>query len=224
MATWANIIADVAKRLPYSTATYTDAVLIGWGNDIISDVWRYCASTKCSEFPTASSQQVYSLSTSIAMDKIISVQVGLTTSSSFTSYKFAGSEDILSGLQWYDALESSNTPRIGLYPIPDTTAYTVRITYESMPPTYTTSDTGVEPAINREFHNLIKFGLIRDIAGSGKAPDVILSNNYEKKYQELFSKMKMNYYKRKSKLGKNNKTYRDSWYNVTGNRVPTSTT
>jgi len=214
MPTVQQILNDIRTRLPCSTATFTDAVLIGWINDTQNEIWRYMASTEIYEFDTIAGQALYTLPSDCAFDMIKSVEVSSSTTidgtESYVSYEYAGPDDELTGEQYYDALGN-----LGLYPKPSSDSgggYSVKVTYEASPTQLSTGTLSNVPDINEEYQDILKWRVLRDIAGSGNNPDTNLVLYYQSLYDETLKKIKMNYYKRKYRKSRENWDYRQGWW------------
>ena len=218
MATLAEIIADVALMTPYSTVTYTDATLIGWMNQSIAENWRWMASTAEYMFTQTSGVSDYAMSTSMTFDRIkyvgISDSTVDTSTCEFTPYTLAGIDDALDGSKYYKA-RGSTIGDIGLYPVPTTSGYYMKIIHEVKPPVYSTSDSTTSPNINNEYHDLLKFHCCEKLAMSGlsgKNPNPDLFNLYNGLKRNYLSDIKMNYYQRKQKNPKTKVSYSDGWF------------
>lgn len=214
MPTVQQLLSDVRTRLPSSTETFTDGIIIGWFNDCQNEIWRYLASTELYEFDTIAGQALYNLPSDCAVDMIKSVQVSNSTTidgtETYTTYEYTGPDDDLSGNQWYDALG-----QMGIYPTPSTatgSGYNVKLTYEASPVQLSTNTLSTVPSINTEFQDILKFRALRDIARSGNAPDVELANNYQADYDEIMKRIWLNYYKRKAKNPRQTWSHKEGWY------------
>lgn len=212
MATVSSILSDVALRLPHSTVTFTDSVKVGWMNSLQDEIWRYATSTKAYFFQLTSGVTDYAMATDMAFDKIkyvaLSNSTVNTSTALYTEYTYVGPQETL-GDNYSKAWGST----IGdiLLPTPTTSGYFVKVIYENKPVTLTTAATDV-PSLNSEFHDIYKFRICKNIAGSGNSPDVELKNNYEAEENEILSKIRMNYYYRKAAKPKSVFSYRENWY------------
>lgn len=209
-----QLLNDVRTRLPSSTATFTDGVVIGWFNDTQNEIFRYMASTEIYEFDTIKSQALYNMASDMEIDKIKSVQMSDSTvidgTEGYVTYEFAGIDEELSGNCYYDALG-----QIGFYPVPSTSGsgYNVKIHYEASPVQLSTATLSTIPSINDEYQDILKWRACRDIAGSGNSPDANLAVYYQRLYDDLFRRIKLDYYKRKAKNPKENYPRSEGWYN-----------
>ena len=213
MPTLQQILDDIKSRLPYSTASFPDSRVIDWINQCQSEVWRYMASTEMYEFDTIASQAIYTLPSNCAFDMIKSIQVSNSTTidgmEGYTTYEYAGSNDELTGNQYYDALG-----QIGIYPIPtsDGAGYSVKLTYEASPTQLSAGTLSTVPSINTEYQDILKFRAMKNIAQSGNSPDVELANNYQREEDAIMGKIRIDYYKRKQKLPRKTWNYQDGWW------------
>lgn len=212
MPTIAEIIADINLRLPHSTGTYTNAVKVGWMNDLQREVWRWVASTNTTSITASTTAASYTLASNITPDQIKRVQVfdSGTSTGGFTDYAFADETNRESG-NWY--MESG---QFILYPAA-TTSLLVKITHVDKPidialSTATTTNY-VDSALDAEYHDLYKWRVMKLIAQSGNAPDVELANNYQANEDEMMKRIKMRYYKNQQKMPKSKPwSYKQGWY------------
>lgn len=198
MPTVQQLLTDVKTRLPYSTSVFTDGTVIGWMNDAQNEVWRHLASTELYEFDTIASQAIYTMASDMRIDMIKSLQVSDSTTidgtEGYTTYKFAGMDDELTGSYYYDSLGS-----LGIYPVPSTagSGYNVKVWYEPSPVQLSTGTLTTVPSINTEYQDILKFRAMKVIAQSGNNPDVELANNYQREEDAIMRVIKGDYYKRK---------------------------
>lgn len=209
-----QILNDIRVRLPSSTNTFTDGVVIGWMNTCQNEIWKYCASTDLYEFDTVASQSIYSYASDMKPDKIKSVMKSDSTTvdgtEGYVTLSRCGYNDELSGDMWYDAEGG-----IGIYPNPtsDDAGYNIKITYEPSPVQLSTDTLLTVPSISTDYHDILKWRVMRDIAGSGRNPDIELANNYAANYNALLATIKMDYAKRQAKQPARKWNYKESWYN-----------
>jgi len=210
-----QLLNDVRTRLPASTATFTDGVVIGWMNDTQNEIWRYMASTEVYEFETIAGQALYVMASDMEIDMVKSVQVSNSTvidgTETYATYDYAGPDDTLSGNRFYDALG-----QIGLYPAPSSdtgNGYSVKVTYEESPVQLSTNTLTTIPSVNDEYQDILKWRACRDIAGSGNNPDTMLISLYQGLYDKLFRRIKMDYNKRKAANPRNTCPRSEGWYN-----------
>lgn len=213
MATLQQILDDIRVRLPMSTATFTDTVIIGWINSAQNEIWRYMASTEMASIDVINGQSVYNMESDMRIDMIKSVQVSDSTTidgtEEYITYDYCGPDDELSGNQYYDALG-----QIGFYPEFSTSegGKKIKITYEASPVALSTDTLTTVPSINTEFQDVLKFRAMKNIAQSGNAPDVELANNYQAEEDSIMKKIKMDYFKRRFRKPRKTWDYRANWY------------
>ena len=215
MPTVQQLINDVRTRLPASTSTFTDSVVIGWFNDAQNEIYRYMASTELYEFDTIAGQSLYNMASDMEIDMIKSVQVSNSTTidgtETYATYGYAGPDDELSGNVYYDALG-----QVGLYPKPSSdtgTGYKVKVTYESSPVQLSTNTLSTVPSINDEYQDILKWRALRDIAGSGNNPDSNLVLYYQGLYDKIYKKIRIDFYKRKAANPRTTYPMSESWWN-----------
>lgn len=214
MPTVQQLLDDIRVRLPSSTGTFTDGVVIKWFNATQNEIWKYMASTDLYEFETVASQSIYSYASDMKPDKIQSVMKSDSTTidgtEGYVTLSRCGYDDELSGDQWYDAEGG-----IGIYPEPtsDDAGYNIKITYEPSPIQLSTDTLSTVPGISTDYHDILKWRALRDIAASGRNPDIELANNYAANYNALLTEIKMDYAKRKAKQPARKWDYKTGWWN-----------
>lgn len=203
-----QILSNIDARVPNVTSATQK---VAWMNQAQDKVWRFMASTELYEFNSVADQGVYTLPVAIAADMIKSVQVSASTkidgTESYMTYEYCGSDDVLAGSQYYNALGN-----IGIYPTPAKSGYNIKIYYETKPVTLSTNTLGVTPSLNPEYQDIYEYFVCKQLVQSGNAPDIELANNYESEVKEITKKVQMNYYKRKAKNPKAKVSYKDKWW------------
>jgi hypothetical protein len=213
MPTVQDLLDDVRRRVPASTDTFTDSVVIGWFQDTQLELWRYMASTEDYEFDTQAGIAIYPMASDMRIDMIKSFLVSNSTvidgTEEYTTYEFSGQGAELTGYQYYDAFG-----QLGIYPAPtsDGSGYRVKVFYESAPATLSASETTTVPSINVEYQDILKWKACQDIAGSGNSPDLTNAAYYQALYDRLFLRIKMDYAKRKAQNPSDNYRRSESWW------------
>jgi len=212
MATIGSILSDIALRLPHSTATITDAVKIGWMNDLRDEIFKFAASTQEYMFQQTSGVSEYAMSTNMEFDMIKAVYVSDSTvdtsTAKYTLYPYVGPEDDLGNN--YSKARGSTIGDI-LLPTPSTSGVFVKVIYESKLTTLTTSSSDI-PQLNPSFQNIYKFRVMKNICQTGNNPDVELANNYQREEDAIMKKIKQDYYLRKSRKPTDTYKRSESWW------------
>lgn len=196
-----EVISQVAVEYPYSTVAFTDATLMGWINEKLSEMWRYSAHVKMftTNTSTDSAQMIYPLPTDCRIDKIRAVLMSDSTKATSTAvwmrYDYVALADGVVGRQYYDALGG----RIGFASIPGSStdgAYLWGAIYDAVPTKVTTTSDilGVTAEYGRQ---AVVARLKKKIAQSGSSPDVEMANNFQADEYEYDRKLRMDYMKRK---------------------------
>ncbi len=205
-----EILDDINLRLPNKFAVNDK---IRWMNNCVKKYWQYLASTELYTFNTTDDQAFYEYADNMVPEKIQKLEVASSAgSTSFMEYDYAGINDDLSGGKWLNT-PTSDGMMLQLYPAPSTTVE-VKIRYETIPTEVSNSSDTVD--IPDEYADLIKFNVMKVIAQSGNAPDVDLSNNYDMEERDEFRRLRMDYYKKKQRLPRQTKTYKDHFWNGWG--------
>ena len=88
-------------------------------------------------------------------------------------------------MNWYVRLTDGGTRNIGLYPVPATAGYPIRIIYKKRPTLYSTASMSNSPEIEEDWQMLIVYGACARISGMGSSPDIDQSNNFRLEYNLL---------------------------------------
>ena len=215
MPTVQQLLNDIRIRVPSSTDTFTDGVVVGWMNDTQNEIWRYMASTESYQFDTIAGQAIYNMASDMKIDMVKSLQISNSTTidgtETYTTYEYAGPDDVLSGNKYYDAFD-----QIGLYPVPSSdtgSGHKVKVTYEAAPTQLSTNTLTTVPGINNEYQDILKWRVCRDISGSGNNPDINLYSFYQGLYDKLLKAIKMDYNKRKAANPRDTYPRSEGWYN-----------
>jgi hypothetical protein len=193
-----EIITMIQKLYPRAT-TWTDAEIVTILNSEQREIFRELDSEEIYEFTTVADQWSYSLPSDCAIEFL--KYVGLTTDTTITSnsrfqeYSFAEINDELSGYEYFDAFNGL----IGLYPMPDTTGWNVRLIYTERPTVLSASSLTASPSLNADWHRILVYATISEIAGAGSNPDIATVNNYTMKYNALMKNITQSRYERTPK-------------------------
>lgn len=189
-------ILDKIKRYYPKAATWADADIVSIINDEQREIFRELQLEEIYEFETVKNQAIYSLPTNCDIEGIEYVGVAkdatITDESKFTEYKFADRNEILCGYRYFD----STYGLIGLYPVPDEAGWNVRLIYRKRPTMLSVDNTLAKPDLKEDWHRILVYAVIAEIAGSGSNPDVTTANNYTLKYNTLMREIQQSRYER----------------------------
>lgn len=187
-------ILDKIKRYYPKAATWTDDEIVGVINDEQKEIFRELQLRDMYEFETVENQLTYSLPSNCEVEGIEYVGVTkdeiVTSDSSFQEYTYADLNEELSGCRYFDALNGL----IGLYPAPEASGWNVRLIYRKRPALLSTSNPSASPDLKPDWHRILVYGAIVEIAGSGSNPDITTANNFAIKYNELMREIKQSRY------------------------------
>lgn len=146
------------------------------------------------ETQTIANQLTYSLPSNCTIDNIISIRVStsatITSSTEWEEYEYAGLNDDITVGYWYG---DAGNDKIALtdYDRPITTAdLSIRIFYYRTPNALTsTTDT---PELDSNYHDLLKYGLIQELASQGHNPDTEIADYWQAKFDEFMKEVENN--------------------------------
>jgi hypothetical protein len=146
------------------------------------------------ETQTIANQLTYSLPSNCTIDNIISIRVStsttITSSTEWDEYEYAGLNDDITVGYWYG---DAGNDKIALtdYDRPITTAdLSIRIFYYRTPNALTaTTDT---PELDSNYHDLLKYGLIQELASQGHNPDTEIADYWQSKFDEFMKEVENN--------------------------------
>lgn len=143
---------------------------------------------------TVADQLTYTLPTDCLPENIIKIKISSDVTGSIdddTEWQEYGmatlEEDVDDGYYW--AVLNPNTIIITKDGEPIATSnYEIRFFYFANPASLTaTTDT---PELDSEYHDLLYYGLIRDLASQGQNPDTEIADFYQRKYDERMATIK----------------------------------
>jgi len=163
-------------------------------NQQLRMIFRDLQNEEFYEFTTIADQCFYAMASDMSIDFIeyvgLTTDTTVTSNSSFTEYSFAEMSDVLSGYKYFDGLSGN----IGLYPVPSTTGYNVRIRYKERPVLLDSTNQSVTPNIKEDYHMALVYATISEIASAGSNPDIDIANNYTNKFNAILRELKQNRY------------------------------
>jgi len=210
-------ICDYADRKCYNSET--DANKVSDLNDIHTEVFVKIARLKNEyemyETFTVANQLTYSLPTNCTIDNIIAVKVAQTTtvtsSTEWDTYEFAGLNDDTTTGHWYG--DAANQ-KISLLDddLPITTAgLSIRIFYYKKPAALSSSNMSAIPELDTDYHSLLKYRLIQELASQGHNPDTEIADYWQKKYDEFMQTVEHNLNEKYNKTPNQNNQAEEWW-------------
>lgn len=122
------------------------------------------------------------------LSEIISLEVSNTTTptsdSDYREYKLGYASGQKQYYSFYDAFRTSGGKRqFGLYPIPDTDDYVIRIRYRKPIPSLSLSAPTEEPDFDSRYHHILIAYCIAKCAASTSYPEPQIANHYIAEWQ-----------------------------------------
>lgn len=144
------------------------------------------------EITSIADQLTYSLPDNCTIDNIISVKVSqdttITSSTEWNTYEYAGLNDDTTTGYWYGNGGNGLIVLLDYDEPINTSGYSIRIVYYRRPNALdAVTDT---PELNADYHDLLKFGLIQELAAQGNNPDTEIANYWQAKYDEFLARVK----------------------------------
>jgi hypothetical protein len=184
-----NEIITKIKRYYPKAETWLDAEIVSILNDEQREIFRELQLTDIYEFETVQGQMTYSLPSNCEIEFISYVGLTkdnpITDKSRFQKYTPAETNEQLIGYRYFDAFNGL----IGLYPVPDATGYNVRLIYEKRPALLDVNNLTAIPELREDWHRILVYAAIAEIAGAGSNPDITIVNNYTQKYNKLMEEI-----------------------------------
>lgn len=188
-------------------------------NDIHKEIFVKIARLKNEyeiyETQTIANQLTYSLPTNCTIDNIVTVKVSQTTtitaSTKWDNYEYAGlNEDATTGNYYGDA----GNQKIALLkdgrPIV-TAGLSVRIFYYKRPNTLSATNLSTIPELDEDYHNLLKYGLIQELASQGHDSDTEIADYWQAKFDEFMKQVEENLSDRYNKASTNGSQVAEYW-------------
>jgi hypothetical protein len=141
------------------------------------------------ETQTIANQLTYSLPTDCTIDNIIAAKVSRDTSVSantkWDDYEYAGlNTDVTTGHYYSSAGGRIIALLADDKPIA-TDGLSIRIFYYRSPNALSSSNMADIPELDADYHDLLKYGLIQELASQGHNPDTEIADYWQAKYDEL---------------------------------------
>lgn len=190
MPTIQQIIDYVDRKYPNSE---TDANKVSDLNDshkrVFVSLARLKSETEKYEDTTIANQLTYNLPSDCHIDDVALVKVSQTTeissSTEWDTFEFAGIKDDVSVGNYYG---DGGNGLISLVQddLPITTAgLSIRIFYYKRPNALSSSDMDATPELDEDYHDVLKFQLIAELASQGHNPDTEIANFWQAKADEF---------------------------------------
>jgi hypothetical protein len=201
MSTVQEILNKVKLFCP-KASTWTDQSIIDLFNDEMNEIFRELQSEGIYEFETVQDLPFYTMANDMQIEFIrfvgITTDSTVTADSKYNEYDFADTNELMIGNRYYDALNGL----IGIYPVPTESGWNCKIIYGRRPNVLSASNLNDRPNIKEDWHRLLVYSAIIDIAGAGHNPDITMVNNYSAKYNELWKEVLQSRYERKPEYPK----------------------
>lgn len=151
---------------------------------------------KVYETTTGENQLIYSLPDNCSIDNIITVKISQSTEiNSFTAWDecdYAGLKDNTeSGFYYGDA--GDNKIAIIQDGLPITTeGLAIAIFYFNKPAALTSGNMSAIPELHSDYHDLLKYGLIQELASQGHNPDTEIADYWQARYDDFMKDVEAN--------------------------------
>lgn len=195
MPTITEIIAYADRKFPNSETDANKIIDInGMHKKIYVQIARLKNDYEIYETVTIANQLTYSLPSNCTIDNIISISVSqsttITASTEWDTYEYAALTDKVD-TGYYYARATSSTFALTKDGLPISTAeLSIRIFYYKTPAAL--SAVGDTPELDSDYHDLLKYSLIQDLASQGHNPDTEIADYWQKKYDEFLDEVKEN--------------------------------
>lgn len=196
--TLSEILTKIKRYYP-KAATWTDADIVSIINDEQREIFRELQKTDIYENTTIANQWSYSLPSNCEVEFLeyvgLTKDAVITSNSDFQEYTYADLNESMSGYKYFDALNGL----IGLYPMPNTTGWNIRLIFQKRPALLSATNLTATPELKEDWHRILVYAAITEIAGSGSNPDVTTANNYTLRYNKLMDDILLAKYRNKAR-------------------------
>jgi hypothetical protein len=190
-----QLINKVDKRYPIPSSWNNDDVIDVF-NDEMRHIFRELQLKTVYEFTTIADQPFYSMASDMEIEFIeyvgITSDTTVTADSYFREYEYE--PDMNKTLCGYKYGSTPGGENLIIYPIPDTTGENAKVIYYKRP-TLLSSLTET-PELEEDWHMILVYAAIIEIAGSGDNPDIAIVNNYTRKYNDIMEQILQSRYER----------------------------
>ena len=188
MSTTGQLLDKVKLYYP-PASNFTDAQIVDVMNDVQREIFRELQEEAMYEFQTIAHQALYSMPSNMAIEFIkyvgVTSDTTITDSSCFQEYTYARPDEEMRYHKYFNGYNNL----IGLYPVPSTTGYNVKIIYEERPTLLSENILAASPDLSEDWHRILVYGAIMELAGAGANPDIEIVNNYTIKYNQMMMDM-----------------------------------
>lgn len=189
-------ILDMMDMLCPSLTTFSDAQKVTVLNEELKSIFRELQENEIYEFDTVADQAIYTKPSSAKLEDFLYVSITtdttITENTKFSEYQFAELNDELTYKHYYDAFDAG----FGVYPVPTTSGWKGRIIYKKRPTLLDSTNQTASPELEEDWHRILVYGAIAELAGAGNNPDIEIANNYSMKYNALLKEIKQSRYER----------------------------
>jgi hypothetical protein len=193
MATLQQIIDFLNRKYPSHGESNANIVLDldRIHKDVYMRLRRLSNDYKTHDIDTIADQRDYALPTTFKIEDVNKVEVSLDEDGTqWESYEYRGVADIDINGRYYGRAKDGK-----IFIIKDTRAITadnliIRLYYFPRPVDLTTVSLAQVPELDVDYHDLLNFGIVQEMASQGHNPDIEIANYYQQKFDEKLQTIK----------------------------------
>lgn len=140
---------------------------------------------------TVADQTFYNLPTNGKIEDIVNISIETAVDSDeFDNYIYKGINDEIQGIKCYMRAEAGTYALLNSEEPLDTTGLDILVYYYKRPIAFDSSDLTVIPELDEDYHDLLRYGLIVELANQGHNPDTEIADYWQRKYDESLNTIK----------------------------------
>jgi len=208
MRSISDIVAQAVERYP-NIALVSDSTIASTITDIEYELYQFMGKLTSQDKTVTVNNAAVDMGAYFRSDNLVRVvffnQVGTPGGSLDPNVEYQTIEDI-------ESLKIEDFPQYLKLPLNDANYNVATVFYRAIP-TAISSDANdwdsTYPVIDDEYIQVIVYKLIKQLSIFGDAPDIAISNNYEREALQKIAKAKTDFYARKRRNKKDRIDYRD---------------
>jgi hypothetical protein len=143
------------------------------------------------EFNTVANQMYYTIPQNFRIEDIEKVMVSVDAQgTTFEEYRLRGLKDDNIDGRFYGRGADGTLFLVYDKKAINKTGLKVHLYYFVRPTDLDSSDLSQVPDLEEDYHDLLKFGIVQEIASQGHNPDIEIANYYQQKFEEKLMKVK----------------------------------
>lgn len=192
ISTLAEIIAYVDRKYPNSETDANKCIDLNFiHTSVFLEIQRLKNDHVIWADVTVADQTFYNLPTNGKIEDIVNISIETAVDSDeFDDYIYKGVNDDIRGINCYMRAEAGTYAILSSEEPIDTAGLDILVYYYKRPITFTSADLTVVPELDTDYHELLRYGLIAELASQGHNPDTEVADFWQRKFDESLMRIK----------------------------------